>query len=66
MPPLDVIKLVSLTLDSLGQDRSQYLLRAALGAARAAVTSQLWEERSCRCLLLTPAVNLVNLHLQQR
>ena len=45
MPVLDVAKLVSLTLDSLGLDRSKHLLRAALEASKAALSSNLWKVR---------------------
>ena len=70
MPVMDVAKLVTLTLDSLGmeqehgRERSRALHRAALLAARAAVTSQLWEDPGSRRLLLPACLDHVRQHLQ--
>jgi hypothetical protein len=59
-------QLVTLTLDSLGQERYQYLQRAALGAARATLKSALWQDEKSRGLLLLPSLNLISQHLQRR
>ena len=59
-------QLVTLTLASLGQERSQYLHRAALGAARATLKSELWEDEKSRGLLLPPCLSLISQHLQMR
>ena len=72
LPVMDVAKLVTLTLDSLGmeqehgRERSKQLHRAALQAARAAVTSELWFDPASRRLLLPACLNHVRQHLQSR
>ena len=66
MPVMDIIKYVSLTLDSLGLKSSQILHKDSLCAARAALSGPLWAERQGRGQLLMPAIKLVNLHLQSR
>jgi len=72
MSVMDVAKLVTLTLDSLGmeqehgRERSKQLHRAALLAARDAVTSQLWADPASRRLLLPACLDHVRQHLQSR
>ena len=69
---MDVAKLVTLTLDSLGMEqelgmeRSPALHRMALIAARAAITSELWADPSSRRLLLPAALDHVAAHLHGR
>ena len=69
---MDVAKLVTLTLDSLGmeqehgRERSKQLHKAALLAAKAAVASELWVEPASRRLLLPACLDHVRQHLQSR
>jgi len=66
MPVIDMAKLTVLTLDSLGLERNKLLHKAALSAARSAITSQLWEDPASRGLLLPSCLDQVIHHLQIR
>ena len=66
LPVIDIAKLTTLTLDSLGLERNKLLHKAALSAARAAITSQLWQDPASRGLLLPSCLEHVIHHLQIR
>ena len=67
MPVIDLSKLVTLTLGSLAAASSHKLLRrAALTAAREALTSQIWSDPPSRVLLLPSCLEHIANHLQLR
>eukprot|EP00092_Neocalanus_flemingeri_P009289 GFUD01009995.1.p1 GENE.GFUD01009995.1~~GFUD01009995.1.p1 ORF type:complete len:1824 (+),score=321.37 GFUD01009995.1:199-5472(+) len=66
MPVIDMAKLTTLTLDSLGSERNKLLHKAALSAVRAAINSQLWQDPASRRLLLPSCLEHVIHHLQIR